>query len=276
MWSRLGRFYGRHRLGCSLLLGALGLVFYTVPQWLSGRLLEELGNLLARGSRFFYERAAADDNDEARFKQGQQLELTGDWAGALNAFEQAAVAGHRGAMRKVADYLERGRAGAPDGAGACYWYGRAADVAGRARVCAGVSGADPEEAPTVEEQRPEEDAGSAWVSQEEANDAFDRGDYRRAFLLNRPLAAAGSAEAQNSLGYLYEKGLGTKQDYERALFYYQQAAANGHRSGQFNAAVLYENGLGSARNREQARHWYERAAAQGDEEAAEALARLAD
>lgn len=90
MWSRLGRFYGRHRLGCSLLLGALGLVFYTVPQWLSGRLLEELGNLLARGSRFFYERAAADDNDEARFKQGQQLELTGDWAGALNAFEQAA------------------------------------------------------------------------------------------------------------------------------------------------------------------------------------------
>ncbi len=276
MWSRLGRFYGRHRLGCSLLLGALGLVFYTVPQWLSGRLLEELGNLLARGSRFFYERAAADDNDEARFKQGQQLELTGDWAGALNAFEQAAVAGHRGAMRKVADYLERGRAGAPNGAGACYWYGRAADAAGRSRVCAGVSGADPEESPTVAESSPEEDAGSAWVSQEEANDAFDRGDYRRAFLLNRPLAAAGSAEAQNSLGYLYEKGLGTKQDYERALFYYQQAAANGHRSGQFNAAVLYENGLGSARNREQARHWYERAAAQGDEEAAEALERLAD
>ena len=276
MWSRLWRFYGRHRLGCSLLLGALGLVFYTVPQWLSGRLLEELGNLLARGSRFFYERAAADDNDEARFKQGQQLELTGDWAGALNAFEQAAVAGHRGAMRKVVDYLERGRAGAPDGAEACYWYGRAADVAGRARVCAGVSGADPEEAPTVEEQRSEEDAGLAWVSQEEANDAFDRGDYRRAFLLNRPLAAAGSAEAQNSLGYLYEKGLGTKQNYERALDYYRRAARNGHRSAQFNTAVLYENGLGSARNREQARFWYERAAAQGDEEAAEALERLAD
>lgn len=114
------------------------------------------------------------------------------------------------------------------------------------------------------------------VSQEEANAAFDRGDYHQAFIMNRQLAEGGSAEAQNALGYLYEKGLGTKQNYDEALVYYERAAHNGNRSAQFNTAVLYENGLGTDRDLQQARFWYEHAAAQGDDEAAEALERLND
>ena len=114
------------------------------------------------------------------------------------------------------------------------------------------------------------------VSQEEANAAFDRGDYHQAFVMNRQLAEGGSAEAQNALGYLYEKGLGTKQNYDEALVYYERAAHNGNRSAQFNTAVLYENGLGTDQDLQQARFWYEHAAAQGDDEAAQALERLND
>lgn len=52
------------------------------------------------------------------------------------------------------------------------------------------------------------------------------------------------ARAYNSVGTLYEMGLGVKQNYATAVKYYTQAAQKGNVKANGNLAVLYERGLG--------------------------------
>ena len=47
--------------------------------------------------------------------------------------------------------------------------------------------------------------------------AARRGDYAAAIRLWRPLAEQGNANAQGSLGYMYEKGHGVLQDLRAGL-----------------------------------------------------------
>ena len=46
--------------------------------------------------------------------------------------------------------------------------------------------------------------------------AYDKGDYATAMRLWRPLADQGNAEAQYSLGLMYDNGQGVPQDYAQA------------------------------------------------------------
>ena len=50
----------------------------------------------------------------------------------------------------------------------------------------------------------------------EAYAAYKREDYAKALKIVQPLAEAGDAKAQASLGYIYQQGLGVKQDYTKA------------------------------------------------------------
>jgi TPR repeat protein len=100
-------------------------------------------------------------------------------------------------------------------------------------------------------------------------------DYGRARELYERAAAQGNADAQNRLGWLYEKGLGVPyqagrgvlHDYVRARELYEQAAAQGHARAQTNLGLLYQRGLGVPKDYVRAREWYEKAAAQGFAEA---------
>ena len=47
---------------------------------------------------------------------------------------------------------------------------------------------------------------------QDGNDAADKGDYKTAFSLWKPLAERGLAEAQFNLGLMYRQGLGVPQD----------------------------------------------------------------
>ena len=67
--------------------------------------------------------------------------------------------------------------------------------------------------------------GAAADSIEEAEFAYDRGDYTRAARLFRPLAEQGLASAQNNLGLMYENGRGVRRDLIRAHMWYGVAAA---------------------------------------------------
>lgn len=86
----------------------------------------------------------------------------------------------------------------------------------------------------------------AWSgTYEEAAAAAQSRQYDKAkTLFLKSIDENDDARAYNSLGTLYELGLGVKQNYDTAVKYYQQAADRGNVKANGNLAVLYERGLG--------------------------------
>lgn len=89
--------------------------------------------------------------------------------------------------------------------------------------------------------------------------AFDRADYKTALKVWMPAAEAGDPEAQNSVGEIFERGLGTDPNYEVAALWYRKAAEQGHKGAQFNLGTLYETGNGVAQDKAMALNWYRKA-----------------
>ena len=65
---------------------------------------------------------------------------------------------------------------------------------------------------------------------EDANAAYNKGDYATALRLVRPLADQGNALAQSNLGFMYANGQGVPQDYVQAHKWLNLAAAAGDQS----------------------------------------------
>jgi hypothetical protein len=63
---------------------------------------------------------------------------------------------------------------------------------------------------------------------EDANAAYEKGDYATVLRLIRPLAEQGNPRAQNGLGLMYANGEGVPQDYAVAMSWYRKAAEQGH------------------------------------------------
>lgn len=93
--------------------------------------------------------------------------------------------------------------------------------------------------------------------------AKDRGHYATAIRAWLPLAEAGSAEAANNIGHMYEEGLGVAQNYGEAMDWYRKAALQELAQSQHNVALLYYNGYGVAANPREALRWFRLAANQG-------------
>ncbi len=79
-----------------------------------------------------------------------------------------------------------------------------------------------------------------------------------------PLAEAGDATAQNSVGALYDHGLGVDEDDAEAARWYQLAADQNLPLAMRNLANMYASGHGVAFDKSQAEYWYEKAASLGD------------
>lgn len=89
--------------------------------------------------------------------------------------------------------------------------------------------------------------------------AFDRADLKSALRVWMAAAEAGDAEAQNNVGEIFERGLGTEPNYEAALIWYQKAADQGHSPALFNLGTLYEQGKGVAPDKLKALNLYRQA-----------------
>lgn len=89
--------------------------------------------------------------------------------------------------------------------------------------------------------------------------AFDRADYKTALRVWLPAAEAGDADAQNSVGEIFERGLGTEPNYEVAALWFERAAKQGHKGAQFNLGTLYEAGKGVPQDKALALNWYRQA-----------------
>jgi uncharacterized protein len=114
---------------------------------------------------------------------------------------------------------------------------------------------------------------------EDAQAAYNRGDYATALQLLMPLVAGGDAGAQTTIGWIaahgngaaqatfgwmLENGQGVPKDEKEAIKWYLLAAEQGVVSAQINLGLMYETGRGVPQDYDEAFRWYRRAAAQGD------------
>jgi TPR repeat protein len=99
---------------------------------------------------------------------------------------------------------------------------------------------------------------------EDANAAYQRGDYATAWRIWQPLAQRGEARAQNGLGGMYRHGEGVPQNYTEALKWFRKAAEQGDARGQVNLGGMYHYGEGVPQSDAEALRWYRRAAEQGN------------
>ncbi|MCH7944222.1 MAG: SEL1-like repeat protein [Proteobacteria bacterium] len=83
--------------------------------------------------------------------------------------------------------------------------------------------------------------------------------YSQAARWYRPAAEQGNALAQFALGELYARGLGVEHDYGAAAYWFGRAAMAGNVSAQIRLANFYEKGLGVAQDYGEAALWYGRA-----------------
>ena len=74
--------------------------------------------------------------------------------------------------------------------------------------------------------------------------SYDRANYQTALKVWMGQAESGDAEAQNYVGEIYLKGLGTEPDYAKAREWFEKAAAQGDKRARINLGYLYEQGLG--------------------------------
>ena len=96
-------------------------------------------------------------------------------------------------------------------------------------------------------------------------------NYAKAFFLLQKSVRAKNASGMCSLGYMYEKGLGTPQNDNAAVNYYTSSALLNYAPAQYNLGLMYEYGTGVKQDMKEAVKWYEKAAKQGFKQAQEKL-----
>jgi TPR repeat protein len=110
--------------------------------------------------------------------------------------------------------------------------------------------------------------------------AYDRGQYREALSIWRPLAEGGDAKAQSLMAMIYELGEGVSRQPRLAVTWYERAARAGHPASQYQLGRLYRDGIGITPNAVEAFTWFSMAAetipkdAAGQNSATRALADL--
>jgi TPR repeat protein len=109
----------------------------------------------------------------------------------------------------------------------------------------------------IEVQRPGKGAHGA------GNFALNQENYSEALRWFQIGADAGFAPSQDSLAYMYYKGIGVRQSYSEALYWFRKAALQGYAESQYALGVLYSKGHGVVEDQVQAVQWFKSAAAQG-------------
>lgn len=98
---------------------------------------------------------------------------------------------------------------------------------------------------------------------EEGVQAFERKHYRDAFVLLRPQAERGQAQAQYLVGRMFEDGYGTDRDQVAAAKWYRLSAEQGNALAQHALAVFYAVGWGVPPDLGESLTWLRRSAMQG-------------
>lgn len=98
----------------------------------------------------------------------------------------------------------------------------------------------------------------------EADTAYNKGDYKTAYEIWRPLAEKGDPNAQLKMGVRYYDGNGVRKDYVEALKWYKLSADQGNAKAQVNLGSMYHTGIGVPQNNVDAYKWVSLSALSGD------------
>ncbi|MDQ7075583.1 MAG: SH3 domain-containing protein [Gammaproteobacteria bacterium] len=111
--------------------------------------------------------------------------------------------------------------------------------------------------------------GSLWAEgeYERATVAMRDGDYAIAYCILRPMAEAGDADAQYSLGWMYHNGYGLAINDEKAMSWWLSASDKNHVDAMFSMGMLFEFGDSGEQDYDVAVAYYARAARRGNEDA---------
>lgn len=90
---------------------------------------------------------------------------------------------------------------------------------------------------------------------DDANAAYQRGNYAAAEKLLLPLAEGGNAYAQYRLGQVYAEATGELRSVEEAAKWFESAALQGQPHAQYKLGILYVNGNGVSKDFVQAYLW---------------------
>ena len=101
---------------------------------------------------------------------------------------------------------------------------------------------------------------------QDAHDAANKGDFKTAYKLFVLLAEQGNAEAQVSLGVMYQKGLGVSQDYKEAVKWYRISAEQGYAETQFILGTMYKDGQGVLQDYALAHMWFNLCGSRGNKD----------
>src|SRR5205085_2561855 len=107
----------------------------------------------------------------------------------------------------------------------------------------------------------QEPAQELWA---EAGRIYNSGDKVGAARLALAAARAGNSQAQLSIGWNYEKGVGVPQNYSEAAAWYRKSADQGEPSAMANLGYLYVNGKGVPEDWVQSAKWLQRSASLGE------------
>jgi hypothetical protein len=78
---------------------------------------------------------------------------------------------------------------------------------------------------------------------QEAHNAYNSGEYEKAFELYTNLAKEGNPEAQTSLAFMYQNSQGCVRDMQKSIALYWEAAEKKQPYALYNLALFYANGL---------------------------------
>lgn len=101
---------------------------------------------------------------------------------------------------------------------------------------------------------------------EKAVEARNKRNFDKAAEWYLKAAEAGNAEARNSLGFLYDHGVGVEKDPAEAAKWYKLAARQGHLQAQNNLGLMYVQGAGVPQSDAEAVKWFSRSAQAGYDE----------
>lgn len=96
--------------------------------------------------------------------------------------------------------------------------------------------------------------------------SYDRANYQTALQVWMSQALTGDADAQNYVGEIYLKGLGTPPDFGMAAQWFQKSVDQGNKRAMTNLAYLYEEGLGVGKDDLKALNLYRQASGAGGDE----------
>lgn len=101
-------------------------------------------------------------------------------------------------------------------------------------------------------------------------------DHKKGLKWFEDAAKAGDADSQNICGNIYHDADFVEHDPEKSFNYYQMAAAQGHGYGMWNLGTCYMDGDGTAKNLALGEEWIRKAADAGIEEAIDAVKEVFD